>query len=69
MTLRFEHLTGKINVKVYDMTGNLIDAMQTFNDLDSVSIPYDMKGRAEGMYFFVANSKEGTVTKKVVVTR
>ena len=30
---------------------------------------YDMKHRADGIYFFVATGKEGTVAKKVVVRR
>lgn len=69
MTLNFEALTGKINVKVYDMNGNLIDNFQTSNEFGPSSMTYDMKHNAPGIYFFIANSKEGTVAKKVVVTR
>lgn len=67
MTLNFEHLTGKIDVKVYDMRGVLIDNIQTFNTIDSYSLTYDMNKRAEGLYLFVATGKEGTVSKKVVI--
>ena len=67
MTLNFEHLTGKVDIKVYDMTGNLIDNFQTINDYGSDNLPYDMKRRAEGIYFFVATGKEGTVAKKVII--
>ncbi|MCQ2301519.1 MAG: PKD domain-containing protein [Bacteroidales bacterium] len=69
MTLNFESLTGKINVKVYNMNGNLIDSFQTSNEFGPSSMTYDMKHNAPGIYFFIANSKEGTVAKKVVVTR
>ena len=68
MALQFEHLTGRIDIKVYDMRGVLIDNFQTFNDQDSTTCPYDMKTRANGIYFFVATGKEGTLAKKVVVT-
>ena len=67
MTLCFEHLTGKVDVKVYDMTGKMIDNIQTYNTVGSNTMQYDLKGHSNGIYFFVANSKEGTVTKKVIV--
>jgi hypothetical protein len=67
MTFNFEHLTGKIDVKVYDMRGVLIDNIQTYNTIESHSLTYDMNKRAEGLYLFVATGKEGTVSKKVVI--
>ncbi len=67
MTLSFEHLTGKINVKVYDVKGNLMDSFNTYNYLISNSIQYDLGWCASGMYFFVVTGKEGTVSKKVVI--
>ena len=69
MTLSFDNLTGRLNVKVYDMRGLLLDQFETYNDNTTASMTYDMEGRAEGIYFFVATAKEGTVTKKVVVKR
>ena len=69
MTLNFENLTGKIDVRVYDMTGNLIDVLNLFNSGGPETMQYDMKHRAEGIYFFVATGKEGTVAKKVVIRR
>ena len=69
MTLNFEYLTGKVDIKVYDMRGILIDNFQTFNDIGPNSLQYDMKRRAEGIYFFVATGKEGTIAKKVVIRR
>ena len=68
MELRFEHLTGKIEVKVYDMRGSLIDQFETFNDLENKTLQYDFKPFISGIYFFVATGKEGSVARKVVVT-
>ena len=67
MTLNFGHLTGNIDIKVYDMKGVLIDKLQISNTLDSATYPYNMKSSAKGIYFFVATGKEGTVARKVVI--
>ena len=67
MDIRFEQLTGKIDLKVYDMRGALVDNLQVFNDLDIFVLNYNMKNHADGIYLFVATGKEGTVTRKVVV--
>ena len=67
MTLQFENLTGTVDIKVYDMTGNLMDNVQTYNGMNSSTMPYDMKGYSDGIYFFVVTGREGVVTKKVIV--
>ena len=67
MDLRFENLTGKVSVKVYDMRGILIDAFSTFNDLDHNIIHYKTEHITSGIYFFVATGKEGTIAKKVII--
>ena len=69
MTLNFEHMTGKIDIKVYDMRGMLIDNIQTFNNIETFTLPYDMNTRADGLYLFVATGKEGTVAKKIIIER
>ena len=69
MTLNFENLTGKIKVKVYDMRGALLDDFETFNTMNSYAYTYQMKNRVDGIYFFVATGKEGTVAKKVIIKR
>ena len=69
MQLNFEYLTGKVNIKVYDMRGALIDNFETYNGNGPCSHLYKMKGAMDGIYFFVATSKEGTVAKKVVIKR
>jgi len=67
MKLNFEHMTGKIGIKVYDMRGALIDSFETYNSTISSSVTYDMSRHANGIYHFVATGKEGTVSKKVVI--
>ena len=69
MTLNFENLTGKIKVKVYDMRGALLDDFETYNTMSSYAYTYQMKKRADGIYFFIATGKEGTVAKKVVIQK
>ena len=66
MTLLFEQFRGRVDVKVYDMRGVLVDHIQTYNAMDHNSMPYNLKG-GSGVYFFVVAGKEGTVTKKVIV--
>ena len=48
------------------MMGNLIDNFATYNDLESKVLEYKFNG-SKGIYFFVANGKEGTVAKKVII--
>ena len=69
MTLNFDMLTGKVNIKVYNMKGELIDSFETLNEPGRNSMIYSMKQRSEGIYYFVATTKEGTITKKVIVTQ
>ena len=69
MQLNFEYLTGKVNVKVYDMKGTLIDSFETYNNIGPNTYLYNMKSKAGGVYFFVATGKEGTVAKKVIIQR
>ena len=66
MELRFEHMEGKVEVKVYDVMGSLVDSFVTSNDMDSNTMEYNLRVRS-GVYFFVANGKEGTIAKKVII--
>jgi hypothetical protein len=66
MELRFENMEGKVEVKVYDVTGTLLDSFVTYNDGETKAMPYNLSGR-KGIYFFVANGREGTVSRKVVI--
>jgi hypothetical protein len=48
------------------MMGIMLDSFVIYNENDLKAIPYDLSSK-NGIYFFVANGKEGTVAKKVVV--
>lgn len=67
MQLNFEHLTGKIDIKVYDMKGSLVDHLQTFGTAERHTLPYQCNSRAKGIYCFVITTKEAILTKKVIV--
>ena len=69
MELRFEHLTGNVDLKVYDMRGLLIDRFDLQLSSESCRFPYDMRGQAAGIYFIVATSREGTLARKIVVRK
>ena len=66
MTLVFSGFEGKASVKVYDVTGNLVDSFETYNDSERKVMEYNHSGR-KGMYFFVVNGKEGIIAKKVLI--
>ena len=66
MELRFENMEGKVEVKVYDVTGNMIDSFVTYNNRELKSVQYDLSGR-KGIYFFVAYGKDGVQAKKVII--
>ena len=68
MTLNFEQLTGKIDIKVYDMRGVLVDHTETFGATERHSLSYHSAALSDGIYCFVVTGKEGTRTQKVVVT-
>ena len=67
MTLCFEHLTGKIDVKVYDMRGALVDHLQTYSATDRHTLPYQCASRTDGIYCFVVTGREGSIARKVIV--
>ena len=69
MTLNFEHLTGTVDVRVYDMRGTIIDQFKTYNGNGPSQHTYNMRTKSDGIYFFVATGREGTVAKKVVIQK
>ena len=58
---------AKVNMRVYDMLGNLIDDFDMYNPAESNTMTYDMGHRSSGIYFFVATNKDGVISKKVIV--
>ena len=67
MQLYFENLVGKIDLKVFDMHGALIDQFQVDSDVSSYSVPYRCMPKAEGLYFIVATWQNMVLTKKVKI--
>lgn len=67
MQLDFENMEGRTAVKVFDMTGNQIDAFETTINTSHYSYDYNMKRYAEGIYFFVIANDNRVFTKKVVI--
>ena len=69
MRLDFENMEGRTAVKVFDMTGNQIDAFETNVSSSRYNYDYTMKHYAEGIYFFVISNNNRVLTKKVVIIR
>lgn len=68
MQLLLENFIGRIDIKVIDMNGRLVDHFQTSSTSGKHSIPYDGKCKASGIYLFVLNNAGKTYTKKVLIT-
>ena len=69
MHLDFENMEGRTSIKVFDMTGNQIDAFETNINSNRYNYDYNMKRYAEGIYFFVVSNNNRVFTKKVVIIR
>lgn len=67
MTLSFDNMIGEVDLKVYDVTGTLVDHLMLFNATRHQTHPYHTAKLNHGVYFFTLATQEGTVTKKVVI--
>jgi hypothetical protein len=67
MRLQFDNLQGDLNIKVYSLTGTLVDAFELKSIEVGQSHEYSMKRLMNGIYFFTISDGKRTVTKKVVV--
>lgn len=67
MELRFENMDGKINVRVCNANGALVDSFEVQATQAPYSYNYAMKRLANGVYFFIFNDGKRSVTKKVVI--
>ena len=67
MHLDFENMQGRTAVKVFDMTGNQIDAFETTINSNRYNYDYNLKKHANGIYFFVISNNNRVLTKKVVI--
>lgn len=67
MTLSFDNMFGDVAVKVYDMTGLLTDSFYIYNGYEKQTHQYHSAKLSSGVYVFILSSKEGTLTKKVII--
>ncbi|MBR5377627.1 MAG: PKD domain-containing protein [Bacteroidales bacterium] len=67
MQLRFENMEGKLNIKVYTMSGGLVDSFELKTIGVGETYDYSMKRLVNGVYFFTITDGKRSVTKKVVI--
>ena len=67
MTLSFDNMAGEVDVKVYTITGTLVDRFILFNGYGRQSHTYQSNRLSKGIYFFHFTSQEGQLTKKVII--
>ena len=67
MHINFEDMEGLTFVKLFDMTGNLIDAFETNVSANFHSYDYTMKRPTNGIFFFVFANGNRVFTQKVVI--
>ena len=67
MRLQFDNMQGDLNIKVYSLTGTLVDAFELKSIEVGQSHEYSMKRLMNGIYFFTISDGKRSVTKKVVV--
>ena len=68
MSLFFGDINGKVTLKVYDMTGILVDQSEWVVTPGSRH-PYDLSNHPNGMYFLVFNYKGYTVVQKALIMK
>ena len=67
MLLNFENIIGKVDLKVFNSQGALIDQFQIHCETSSYSFPYECRSQDNGLYFFVATWNSKVLTKKVII--
>lgn len=67
MRIQFEDMEGATSVKVFDMTGNQIDAFETNVGTSHYNYDYTMKQHTGSVYLFVFANNHRMFTKKVVI--
>lgn len=67
MELRFGNMEGKVDAKVYNATGTLLDSFEIHVTQNNDTYNYTTDRLPNGVCFFVFNDGKKTVTKKVVI--
>lgn len=66
LTLFLFGMEGKTIVRVHDILGNLISQDEIATDVKGVSVPFNLNGKATGIYLFTIINNRDIITKKVV---
>ena len=67
MTLSFDNMMGEVVIKVYNITGELMDHFTVYNGFGHQTHTYQPNRLSEGIYFFQLSNKDGMLTKKVII--
>jgi FOG: PKD repeat len=67
MTIKFENMEGLTSLKVFNMSGIMIDHIDNYIDYKSPNIEYTLKNCSSGIYYFVISNKQTILTKKVIL--
>lgn len=67
MTLSFDNMMGETLIKVFNITGTLIDQFTLHNDIGHQTFEYKADKLSPGIYFFNIINKKGILTKKVII--
>ena len=67
MTLSFDNMTGEVVVKVYDITGALVDQFTVNNGYGHQTHNYQTNRLSRGIYYFNLAGKDVLLTKKVII--
>ena len=67
MELRLENMEGKVDVKVCNATGVMLDQFEIMTRQGLNTYNYTMQRLSNGVYFFVFSDGKRSVTKKVVI--
>ena len=67
MTLLFDNMEGETFIKVYNITGTLVDQLTLHNEFGHLTYTYQSGRLSPGVYFFNIANKKGILTKKVII--
>lgn len=67
MTLSFDDLVGEALIKIFNITGTLVDQFTIQNGIGHQTHTYQSDKLTPGMYFFNIISQKGILTKKVII--
>ena len=66
LNLHLMAMKGKVIIRVHDMLGNLVAHNEVNTEVFDSIIPYSLKGKTAGVYYFTVIYNHEVITKKVV---